>query len=149
MQSNRRVDMKSKMFLAIFMMSALFAGGAVSHAAIAMQSATADYQTGDQSMAKTEGTTKRKKRSKAKKGAVDVEKGTKDTGKDIGKGSEKAGEGVARAGEKTGEGVAKGTEVGAKETATAGKDAAKDTAKGTRKAGKATAKGVKKVGSKL
>jgi hypothetical protein len=130
--------MKSKMFLAIFMMSVLFTGGMVSYAATAKRAAPADYLTGGQSMARTERTTRRKKSSKLRKGAVDVEKGTKDTGRDIGKGSEKAGEGVA-----------KGTEVGAKETATVGKDVGKDTTKVTRKAGNATARGVKKVGSKF
>jgi hypothetical protein len=135
MQSNRSAEMKSKVFLASFTMFVMFAGGALSHAANAMQPPTADYHSGDRSTAKTEGAMRRKRRSKVRRAADDVGKGTKDTGREIGRGGENAGEGVA-----------KGTDVGAKATATAGKDAARGTAKGAEDVGKATAKGVKRTG---
>jgi hypothetical protein len=135
MQSNRSAEMKRKLFLASFTMLAMFAGGAVSHAANAMQAPTTNYHFSYQSTAKTERVNRRKKKNRLRKATDDVGKGTKDTGKDIGKGGEKAGEGVAR-----------GTEVGAKATAVAGKDAAKGTAKGAEEVGKVTAKGVKKTG---
>jgi hypothetical protein len=125
--------MKRKLFLASFTMLAMFAGGAVSYAANALQAPTTGYHFDYQSTARSEGVRRRK--NKLTKAADDVGKGTKDTGKDIGKGGEKAGEGVAR-----------GTEVGAKATAVAGKDAAKGTAKGAEDVGKVTAKGVKKTG---
>src|SRR6266403_1831252 len=119
MQSNRSTEMKRKLFLASFTMLAMFAGGAVSHAANAMQAPTTGYHFDYQSTAKTEGARRRKKKNRVTKAADDVGKGTKDTGKEVGKGGEKAGEGVA-----------KGTEVGAKGTAVAAKDAGKGTAKG-------------------
>ncbi|MEK6303322.1 MAG: hypothetical protein AABO41_21645 [Acidobacteriota bacterium] len=130
--------MKSKLFLATFTVCMLFAGGAVSRAAMVMQAPTTDQQTGDQSIAKTKGTNKTKKESNLKKAALDVGKGTQATGKEVGKGGEKAGKAVAKGSEK----VAKGTAV-------ATKDAGKVTAKGAEKTGKATARGVKKVGSEF
>jgi hypothetical protein len=135
MQSNRSAEMKRKLFLASFTMLAMFAGGAVSHAANAMQAPTTGYHFSYGSTSNTEGVVRTKKKSKFRKATDDVGRGTKDTGKDVGKGSEKAGEGVA-----------KGTEVGAKATAVAGKDAAKGTAKGAEEVGKVTAKGVKDTG---
>ena len=116
--------MERKLFFAGFLMFTMFAGGAVSHAVNAMQSQTTNYQSGDQSTANNEGAGRTKqKKSKVKKAADDVGKGTEDTGKEIGKG-----------GEKVGEGVAKGTEKGAE-------DVGKVTAKGVKKTGK----GIKKI----
>jgi hypothetical protein len=130
--------MKSKLFLATFIMCILFAGGAVSQAAIAMRAATTDQQTGDQSTAKTGATNKSKKESGLKKAASDVGKGTKETGKTVGKGGRTAGKAVAT-----------GSEKAAKATGVAGQEVGKAAAKGTKKAGKATTKGVKKVGSEI
>src|SRR5262245_60594684 len=115
--------MKSKLFLATFVMGVLVGGGAASYAATATQAGAADPQTSNQSEAGAKG----KKESKVKKSAQDVKKGTVKTGKTVGKGAKKVGNAAA-----------KGTEEGAKETA-----------KGAEKAGKATTKGVKKVGKKM
>ena len=74
--------MKSKLFLATFVMGVLVGGGAASYAATATQAGAADPQTSNQSEAGAKG----KKESKVKKSAQDVKKGTVKTGKTVGKG---------------------------------------------------------------
>jgi len=124
--------MKSKAYLATFMIGMLLVGATVS---VEAKAATAPQGMGNPRGTQTKRIHNRRKKSKVAKVSGDVGNGAKDTGKDVGKG-----------GETVGEGVAKGSEKAAKGTAVGFKDAGKATAKGAKKTGRATENGVKKVG---
>ncbi|MGA9767957.1 MAG: hypothetical protein WBV94_02885 [Blastocatellia bacterium] len=107
--------MKRKLAGIIFMTVLLTVGPTVSRA----QTTAAQVPADEQSTTPT--ANKRLKKNKIKRAAVDVEKGTKATGKAVGKGSKETGEAIAKGSEKTAKVTARGAEKTGKGTARLGR----------------------------